>query len=102
MALSAVALAETFQHFDRKAEDWAYRGEILYIDRALTIAASPTWRRPQKQKGLHGFPRSPNAGGHDICIRWFGRPLLRSPGEIFRFGIDVSILNYLPLGLAAG
>jgi len=34
----------------------------------------------------------------DVCIRWFGRSLLRSPGEIFRFGIDVSILNLFAVG----
>jgi len=38
----------------------------------------------------------------DVLYWCFGRPLLRSPGEISRFGIDVSILNYWPLGLAAG
>jgi hypothetical protein len=38
----------------------------------------------------------------DVLYWCFGRPLLRSLGEIFRFGIDVSILNYLPLELAAG
>ena len=37
----------------------------------------------------------------DVLYWCFGRPLLRSLGEIFRFGIDVSILNSFAVGTSS-